>query len=107
MNAFIGAVFDRIQRYPVLFFGAVGAWIKSKAHIDTGGGDDLALTATILWLQSAFSLSKKTAEENVAAVQAQVDMPVEVAKYVGAVEHQAVAAAGQAIAEPQRPLRAR
>lgn len=82
----VHAAADKVQRYPVLFFGAVAAWIKVWWRIDTGSGSDLALTATVLWLQSAFSLSKKTADEQ-----------AEGAKYVGAVEHQAVVAAGQAL----------
>lgn len=98
------AILDRVQRYPVLFFGAVGAWIKTKANIETGGGDDLALTATILWLQSAFSVSKKTNDEDVSAAKDEVSP--EVNKYVGALEHQAATLAEKVIATPQRPLRA-
>lgn len=90
---FLRSLLDRVQRYPVLFFGAVGAWIKAKVNIETGGADDLALTATILWLQSAFSLSKKTAEEQ-----------VEGAKYIGAVENQATSLAHNVI-KNTRPLR--
>lgn len=86
MTALGASLLDKVQRYPVLFFGAAAAWVKLWCHVETGDGVDIALTATVLWLQSAFSLSKKTADEQ-----------VEGAKYVGAVEHQAVAQAGQAL----------
>lgn len=98
---------DRIQRYPVLFFGAVGKFIQAKAHIASGTPDDLWLTAFLLWLQSAYSVSKKTAEERVDAAAEDVKDKLEQAKYVGAVEQQATMAAHEAIknAPAKRPLR--
>lgn len=112
MTRFLAAIGDRIQRYPVLFFGAAAAWAKSKLHIETGTADDAALTATVLWLQSAWSVSKKTAEERVDAAKAdaadkasQATVDVDAAKYVGALEHQAVTLAAQV--PPPRPLRAK
>lgn len=77
---FLRALVDRIQRYPVLFFGAVAAWLRSKIHIETGTADDVALTATVLWLQSAFSVSKTTHDES-----------IEAAKYIGAIEEKGAA----------------
>lgn len=103
IGRFLAGLGDRIQRYPVLFFGAAAAWIKARVHIETGGADDLALTATVLWLQSAYSVSKKTAEERTDAARSDVDDKVEIAKYVGAVEQQATTLAGQVPA--RRPLR--
>lgn len=102
---FLLAVFDRVQRYPVLFFGAVEAWVVALFHVEADSPIFLALTATVLWLQSAFSLSKKTSDENVAAAKDEV--PAEVSAYVGALEHQNVALAKTVIDAPQRPLRAR
>lgn len=114
MTKFLAGLGDRIQRYPVLFWGAVASVARAKAHIEIGSADDLWLTGFALFLQSAYSVSKKTADERVAsagledpAVQARIAENEEVAKYVGAVEHQAVAAAGVALAEPTRPLRGR
>lgn len=69
-------VWDRFAREPVLFWGAVGAWaavIIEGAHPLT----QAATAATILWLQRAFSISKRSHEEE-----------VEVSKYVGSVEEQ-------------------
>lgn len=114
MTKFLAGLGDRIQRYPVLFWGAVASLARAKAHIEIGSADDLWLTGFALFLQSAYSVSKKTADERVAnaamedpAVQERVAEKVEEAKYVGAVEHQAVVSAGAALAAPQRPLRPR
>lgn len=107
MNERLAALLDRIAREPVLGFGAIGlsitAWAPSLVDNDA---KKAAVAGILLWLQRTFSTSKKTAEENVTTAKADVDTKVEVAKYVGAVEHQAVAAAGQALT-PERPLRAR
>lgn len=102
---FVNGLGDRIQRYPVLFWGAVASLVRAKSHIEVGSVDDLWITGFALFLQSAYSTSKKTADENVEAAKANVDEQVETAKYVGAVEHQAVATAAQVLSAPQRPLR--
>lgn len=86
--------FDGISRYPVLFFGALYKFITAKAHIETGSVDDIWLTALMLYLQSAYSVSKKTADEQ-----------IEGSKYVGAVEQQNVMHAQEIIKRttPRKP----
>jgi hypothetical protein len=84
----MNVVVDRISREPVLAFGAIGlsitAWAPSVVNTDA---KKAALAGILLFLQRTFTTSRKTAAEN-----------VETAKYVGAVEHQAVATAAQLIA---------
>ena len=88
-------VLDRLSREPVLGFGAIAlsitAWAPSWVDTDA---KKAALAGILLWLQRTFTTSRKTADEN-----------VETAKYVGAVEHQAVVTAAQLIAnaEPSPP----
>lgn len=98
LSRFIGGIVDRlVKREPVLFFGAIGLWIGVAWDIDPDSRAGLALAGTILLFQRAYTESKAVAEEN-----------VEQAKYVGAVENQAVTNAGIVLAqsEPTRPLRA-
>lgn len=94
-------LFDRLSREPVLGFAAVGlaitAWLPQWVDNDA---KKLAMAGIIAWLQRTFSKSKKTAEED-----------EEAAKYVGAVEHQAVVSAGTIIARtkpaaPKPPITA-
>jgi hypothetical protein len=86
-------VLDRISREPVLGFGAIAlsiaAWWPSLVSTDA---KKAALAGILLWLQRTFTTSRKTADEN-----------VEGAKYVGAVEHQAIATAAQVIAASAPP----
>lgn len=103
---------DRAAREPVLGFGAVGlsitAWWPQFVDNDA---KKAAVTGILLFLQRIFSSSKKTAEEQVGAAKAEaqqakvdakadVEQQVEVAKYVGAVEHQATAIAGRVLSRP-------
>lgn len=98
------ALYDRASREPVLFFGAVGlsitawepAWVATDAK-------KAAVAGILLYLQRIFSTSKKSADENIAIAQAGTGAQVEVAKYVGALEHQATAAAGSLLAAPIGP----
>jgi hypothetical protein len=87
-----------ITREPVVFFGAVLATFEA-AFPDVSPAVKLAAAGWCTWLQRMFSTPK-----------AKADTAVEVAKYVGAVEHQAVVSAGAALnapSQPERPLRAR
>lgn len=87
----LATAYDRISRYPVLFFGAVSAWIVAIWHVKPDTPVGFALGATVLFLQNAFSVSKKTADENAQG-----------AAYVGAIEHQNVALAARALSRPLR-----
>lgn len=91
----MNVLLDRLAREPVLIGGAVYATLEA-AYPDASPAVKLAWTAWITLAQHMFSTSKRTAEEN-----------VEGAKYVGAVEHQAVALAGQVTAEPDPPTPAK
>lgn len=90
----MNGVLDRISREPVLGFGAIGlaitAWVPSWVN---GDAKKAAVAGILLWLQRTFSTSKKSADEG-----------LESSKYIGAIEHAAVTAAGQALS---RPLRAK
>lgn len=86
---------DRMTREPVLGFGAVGlsitAWAPALVDNDA---KKAAVAGILLYLQRILSVSKKTSEEQ-----------VETAKYVGAVEHQAVTNAAKVIGlEQQAPV---
>lgn len=83
---------DRASREPVLGFGAIGLGITAwwPALVDNDA-KKAAVGGILLYLQRIFSTSKKSADENVANATADVDTKIETAKYVGAVEHQAVA----------------
>lgn len=76
MNDLLPKIVDRFAREPVLFFGAIEAYLLGF-HEDVFNTDLKKgfLTAAMLWLMRTFSTSKRTADEN-----------VEVAKWVGAVE---------------------
>lgn len=66
---------DRFAREPVLFFGALEAYLLGFTDIFNTDLRKGFLTAATLWLTRTFSTSKRTADEN-----------VEVGKWVGAVE---------------------
>lgn len=84
-------------REPVLFFAAVQgyvyAWLPSLVDSDLKKAFVLAAVA---WGQRSLSTPKANAEAQ-----------AEGAAYVGALEHQATAQAGQLLAAPQRPIRVR
>lgn len=84
----IRRLIDRIAREPVLGFGAVALSITAWAPgwVDTDA-KKAAMAGILIWLQRTFSTSKKTADEQ-----------TESAKYIGAVQHQAIASAGREIA---------
>ena len=88
-------VADRlVRREPVLFFGAIGLWITAATDLEPESAAGVALGATVLLFQRAYSTAKATAEENAAG-----------AKYVGAVEERAAAAdAGPKQVEVVQPL---
>ena len=79
----IKKLLDRILREPVLVFAAIQAQILVLWPSMSDGGR-LALAAWVALFQRALSTSRRSADEG-----------VETAKYVGAVEHQATALAGQ------------
>lgn len=76
MKRALRKLIDRlVRREPVLFFGAIGLWITAVTNITDDSRAGVALAATVLLFQRAFSTSKATAEEN-----------AEVARYAGALE---------------------
>ena len=75
----IHRLIDRlITREPVVFWSVVGLWVGITFDVDPESRAGLAIAATVILFQRAFSESKKTSDEN-----------VEAAKYVGAVEKEA------------------
>jgi len=94
---------DRVSREPVLVGAAVQAQLLASFP-NWSPAARLAVGAWIALFQRGFSTSKKTADENVDTAKAEVATKVEEAKYVGAVEHQALALAARV---PNRPLRAK
>lgn len=82
-----------ITREPVLFFGAILATFEATLP-NAAPVVKVAAAAWATYLQRMFSIPTSKADQR-----------VEEAKYVGAVEHQAMTAAGQAI--KSRPLRAK
>lgn len=69
-------IVDRlVKREPVLFFGAVGAWVAVASGVKADSPAGVALAGTILLFQRAYSTSKATAEEN-----------ADIARYAGALE---------------------
>lgn len=85
-------LWDRVSREPVLVGAAVQAQLLASFP-DWSPAARLAVGAWIALFQRGFSTSKKSADES-----------LEASKYVGAIEHQAIAVAGQALS---RPLRAK
>lgn len=78
-------IIDRlVKREPVLFFGFLGLVIGAASDVDPASKWGVVIAAGVTLFQRAWSTSKVTAEEN-----------VEIAKAVGAVEHQATALAGR------------
>lgn len=66
MNETLKGLLERLAREPVLFFGAVGlsitAWLPDLVDTDA---ETAAVAAILLFLQRAFSTSKRTVEEKV------------------------------------------
>lgn len=89
---FIRSVIERlVKREPVLFFGVIGLWATATWEIEPDSRVGLALAGTVLLFQRAYTEAKVTSEEK-----------VEEAKYVGAVENQAITSAGAEIARVER-----
>lgn len=88
----MSGLWARLAREPVLAGAAVIATLEAAVP-DLSPGWKLAAGAWVALFQRALSTPKAAADER-----------VEVAKYVGAVEHQATVLAAQI--PPRRPLRA-